>query len=138
MTNVEPIKFKADIMWAFLTAHNPLAQRYTVDLCNLGEEAVDALERAGISVLSKPEKPEKGKYITCKSTLPMVAETTSGSKITEAVGNGSKAVAIVRPYQWDFKGKKGISPTVLKLRVTDLKAYTALQGADDSLDDDIL
>jgi hypothetical protein len=137
MTNVEPIKFKADIMWAFLTTHNPLAQRYTVDLCNIGEEAVDALEKAGISVLSKPEKPEKGRYITCKSTLPMVAETASGSQITEAVGNGSKAVAIVRPYQWDFKGKKGISPTLLKLRVTDLKVYTT-QDSDDSLDDDIL
>jgi hypothetical protein len=138
MTNVEPIKFKADVMWAFLTTHNPQALRYTVDLCNISESAIEALEQAGISVLNNPEKPEKGKYITCKSTLPMSAETTSGSKITETVGNGSKAIAIVRPYQWDWKGKKGTSPTLLKLRITDLKVYNPPQESINDLDDDIL
>jgi hypothetical protein len=138
MTNVEPIKFKADIMWAFLTTHNPQAQRYTVDLCNIGEAAIKALEQSGISVLTNPEKPEKGNYITCKSTLPMVPETTNGSKITDTVGNGSKAIAMVRPYEWDWKGKKGISPTLVKLRITDLVVYNAPQSATDDFDDDIL
>jgi hypothetical protein len=140
-----PVKFRAEIMWAYLTSINPQANKYTVDLCNLNERTVEALEGMGINVLTNAKKPEKGHYITCKSTYPIPAEDESGTEIKVGVGNGSKAIVMVKPYKWEWKNKSGISPTLMKLKVTDLVEYTAGTPSDDTAvdltnldDDDIL
>ena len=140
-----PVKFRAEVMWAYLNTLNPQANKYTVDLCNLNERTVEALEGMGISVLTNSKKPEKGHYITCKSTYPIVAEDESGTPINGGVGNGSKAIVMVKAYKWEWKNKTGISPTLMKLKVTDLVPYNAGTPSDDSAvdlvdlnDDDIL
>jgi hypothetical protein len=128
----QPVKFKAEIMWAFLNKLNPMAEKYTVDLCNLDDNAVKALESQGIKVLSKEGK---GRYITCKSVREIVATDASGKQIDALVGNGSKAEALVRPYEWDFKGKKGVSPSLSSLKITDLVVFSP---SIDAIEDDVL
>lgn len=128
----QPVKFKAEIMWAFLTKQNPMAEKFTVDLCNLDDNAVKALESQGIRVA---QKEGKGRYITCKSTREIIATDANGKTVSDVVGNGSKAEVLVRPYEWDFKGKKGVSPSLSSLKITDLVVYNAGIKA---IEDDVL
>ena len=120
----DKLKLKATVNWAFLNRKNEMADAYTVDLCNLSDKAVAALEDMGISVQENLEKkPEQGKYITCKSQKPIKAFDTDGIEIIEDVGNGSKAVCMVGSYAWTYKNKKGVSPSLAKLVITDLVAF---------------
>lgn len=114
------VKLKAEIMWAELNKINDLSGKYQVNLCQLSEAAVKALEDVGINVL---EKEEFGKYITCKSAIPIKAYDKDGGEIKEMIGNGSKAKAAVVPYEWVYKNKKGVSPSLSNLVITDLVVY---------------
>lgn len=135
--DLKPIKVQADIMWAFLDTPNQLSGKYQVDLCNLTKGAVDALKSMGVNVLSKSEQPEKGQYITAKSVnYPIKTEDVNGAPITAKVGNGSKGIALLKPYEYSYKGKKGVGIGINKLIVTDLVVYEgadATETADDIL-----
>jgi hypothetical protein len=135
--DLKPIKVQADIMWAFLDTPNQLSGKYQVDLCNLTKGAVDALKGMGVNVLNKSEQPEKGQYITAKSVnYPIKTEDVNGNPITSKVGNGSKGIALLKPYEYSYKGKKGVGVGINKLVVTDLVVYEgadATETADDVL-----
>ena len=131
----DKLKLKADVYWAALNRKNEMADAYTVDLCNLSDKAVAALEEMGISVQENLEKkPEQGKYITCKSQRPIKAFDTDNEEIVEDVGNGSKAICMIGSYAWTYKNKKGISPSLAKLVITDLVEYVG--GGNISADDE--
>lgn len=134
---VKPIKVQAEVMWAFLDQPNKLSGKYQVDLCNLTKGAVSALEAMGISVHSKTDKPEKGHYVTAKSfNYPILAVDQDGNQISAKVGNGSKCIALIKPYEYNYKGKRGVGAGTSKLIITDLKVYEgseAVETADDVL-----
>lgn len=131
----DKLKLKADVFWASLNRKNEMADAYMVDLCNLSDKAVAALEDMGISVQENLEKkPEQGKYITCKSQRPIKAFDTDNEEIVEDIGNGSKAICMVGSYPWTYKNKKGVSPSLAKLVITDLVVYAA--GGNISADDE--
>jgi len=133
--NTEQVKIKAEVMWAFLSKPNEMSGKYQVDLCNLSDKAVSALEDMGIEVKTKEGK---GAYVTCKSTRPIAAYDDGGTLIEgDILGNGSKAAVIISPYAWSFKGKKGVSPSLRKMVVTELVPYTA-GGVEAFADDDLL
>ena len=129
------LKIKCDIYWAQLNKMNEMSGAYQVNLCNLSDAAAEALEEMGLSVNQDSEKKaDMGKYITCKSkNKPMKAFDVDGEEITEDIGNGSKAKALVSTYSWTYKNKKGVSASLIKLVVTDLVEYTGGGGitADD-------
>lgn len=115
------VKIKADVMWAYLNRMNDMSERYQVDLCNLSDAAVKALEGMGISV---GQKEGKGYYITCKSKNPIRAYDTDGMVIDgDTVGNGSEAIALISSYSWSFKNKEGVSPSLQKLVISKLEVY---------------
>lgn len=115
------VKIKADVMWAYLNRMNDMSERYQVDLCNLSDAAVKALEGMGISV---GQKEGKGYYITCKSKNPIRAYDTDGMVIDgDTVGNGSEAIALISSYAWSFKNKEGVSPSLQKLVISKLEVY---------------
>lgn len=133
------VKIKCDIYWAQLNKMNDLSGAYQVNLCNLSDAAAEALEEMGLSVNQDSEKKaDMGKYITCKSReKPMKAFDVDGDEITEDIGNGSKAKALVTTYHWTHKNKKGISPSLIKLVVTDLVEYAG-GGGISADDEDVL
>ena len=128
------IKLKADVFWCQHNKVNDMSGKFQLNLCNLSDAAVEALEEMGISVQTgEDKKADMGRYITCKSEKPMRVFDTENDEITEAIGNGSKAKALVSSYSWTYKNKKGVSPSLKKLVVTDLVEYAATSGisADD-------
>ena len=126
----ESIKIKCEVFWAQLDKMNDMSGKYQVNLGKLSDKAVEALEGLGLSV---NEKEDMGKFIVCKSNSPMRAYDTDNDQITEKIGNGSKAKAIVKPYDWTYKNKKGKSPSLVKLVITDLVEYAS---ADSAIEDD--
>lgn len=131
-----PIKLKAEVMWANLDVRNEMSGKYQVDLCNLSPAAAQALRDMGIDVKSKEDK---GDFITCKSNNPIRAYDTSGNELDGVmVGNGSKAIAVIGSYTWTFKNKEGVSPSLKKLVISELVQYedSDIVSVDD--DDDVL
>jgi len=132
--NTEAVQVKAEVMWAFLNKPNEMSGKFQVDLCNLSDKAVGALEEMGIEVKTKEGK---GAYVTCKSTRPIAAYDDVGSLLEgDILGNGSNAAAIITPYEWSFKGKKGVSPSLRKMVITELVPYTG--GGGGAFDEDDL
>jgi len=147
----EKIKIAATIYWADLYEKNELADAYQVVLGNLSDAAVAKLEEVGLTVadpsgavkedddgneVPDEKKREMGRYITCKSkNFPIKAYDSDGVIIPQdtKIGNGSKAKAVVSAYPWKFKNKKGFSPTLERLIVSDLVEYVA---GDVSIDDE--
>ena len=131
---LKPLKIEADIMWAFLDTPNQMSGKYQVDLCNLSQGAIKALEDSGVNVRNKEGK---GFFITAKSkNYPITAVDKAGAPISAKVGNGSKGVALIKPYAYKVNGKSGVGVGINKLIVTDLIAYEA--GDAVSIDDDVL
>ena len=131
----DAVKVKADIMWAYLDKVNDMSGKFQVDLCNLSEKAAEALQDLGLEVKFKEGK---GKYITCKSTRPIYAFDDGGSQLEGQVGNGSKGVALVGTYSWSYQKKKGTSPALKRLVITDMLEYTGAPVGDLVSEDDLL
>ena len=133
------IKLKADLFWCQHNKVNDMSGKFQLNLCNLSDAAVEALEDMGISVQTgEDKKADMGKYITCKSEKPIRVFDTDNDEIIEAIGNGSKGKALVSSYSWTYKNKKGVSPSLAKLVITDLVEYADGGGRITADDEDVL
>ena len=117
-----------ELMWPFLYERNKLSGKYQVDVVNLTAEQVEAIEKAGVNVRQDANKPEKGFFVTCKSSNYEITPYDKNGEVIPSsikVGNGSRANIMAKPYDWKSPtGQKGISLGIAKLVVTDLNAYT--------------
>jgi len=138
MSDIKPVKLSAEINWAFFDKVSDMSGKYQVDLCNLTEQAVSALEAIGVAPRKREDKPEKGWFVTVKSNNPIKPVDEKGNHITALVANGSKATALVSAYQWKWKNKEGISPSLMKIVITDLKEYNPESSGVANIEDDIL
>ena len=135
------VKIKCDIYWAQTHKVNEMSNKYQINLCNLSDEAVKAFEAEGVTVLEGEEKKaDMGRYITCKSNNPIRVYDADGMEIPAdtLIGNGSKAKALVGSYEWKYKNKKGVSPSLKRLIITDLVEYEGAGGGADLDDEDVL
>jgi hypothetical protein len=141
MSTGKSIAVQADIFWACTQHPNPSSdkEQYTVNLSNLSDKAAKALEEMGITVRSDAlKRPDEGQFITCKSNYKIDAFDAEGNPIPAniKIGNGSKATAIVSFYEWSYRGKKGVSPSLKKLTITNLIEYNASNL--DELEEEVL
>lgn len=136
MSENKAIKIKADVFWCQHDKVNEMSGKFQVNLCNLSDAAAAAFEEMGVSVqIGEDKKADMGKYITCKSSNPIKVYDADGDEITGQIGNGSKCKALVGSYDWTYKNKKGTSPALRKLIITDLIEYAVGGNLDD---DDVL
>lgn len=131
----QAVKLKATLFWCQHNKVNEMSGKYEVKLCQLSDAAVEALEGMDIEVR---EKEEMGKFITCKSSKPITVYDVDGDEIKEEIGNGSKAKAIVSFYEWKYKNKKGVSPSLKKLVVTDHVEFAGGSRGGSLNDDEVL
>ena len=126
----KPVAIHTSLYWASLNTKNDLSGKYQVDLGNLSDAAVMALEGIGIDIKNKPEL---GNYISCKSTTPIKAVDEQGIPLDPEVlvGNGPKAKAAISFYDWKYLNKSGRSPSLMKLMITDLVVYGDSANIDD-------
>ena len=118
------ITIKGSVQWANLEVRNEMSDKFQVDLCGLSDKAVEAIEEQGMTVHYKEDDKQKGSFITCKSNRPIPVSDADGAVVDgRVVGNGSLFIATINPYDWQFKGKAGVSPSLSKLIITDLALY---------------
>lgn len=134
----ETIKVGGTMMWASLAKPNDMSGKYQFDLCNLSAAACTALEKMGLNVRNDDDKPEKGAYLTLKSNYPIFAFAPDGSKIEDKVGNGSKAQVVIGYYDWQFKNKKGRSPSPSKVVITELQVYNSSPAGEEEEESDMV
>jgi hypothetical protein len=133
MQNVnQAIKIQAVAYWFSFLEKNEMSDKYQVDVSQLSETQVDRLESLGINVKNKGD--DRGYFVTAKSTnrAPRV-EDSEGFSMTEPVGNGSKVTFIIKPYDYNFKGKVGVGVGLSKARIDDLVSFSK----DDTSFDDV-
>jgi len=137
--------FKLDnveLMWPFLYERNKLSGKYQVDIVNLDDDQIEAIEKTGVTVRSDANKPEKGFFITCKSkNYEITPHDKNGDVIPSSikVGNGSKANIMVKPYSWKSPtGQSGMSLSIAKLVITDLNKYEAPEVTEMAEDEETL
>ena len=126
----KPIAVQTTLFWASLQTKNEMSDKYQVDLGELSDKAVMALEGMGIDVKNKEGQ---GNYVTVKSANPIKVYDENGMPIdpTVKVGNGSKAKAALSFYDWTYKAKSGRSPSLVKMIITDLIEYGDSADIDD-------
>jgi len=129
----KPFRIKATLFWAYLDKPNDMSGKYQVDLCQLSPAAVERLTELGVSVANKDD--DRGDYVTAKSQQPIFSYDTNGERITEVIGNGSKAEPVVDTFSWTFKNKEGVSVSLKKLVITDLEIYESVPDFDDDLEE---
>ena len=124
----------ATMFWAQLNRKNDLSDKYQVDLGQLSDKAVDALEAQGLTVHDKGD--ERGSFITCKSNYPIKAQATDGEDVSDfAFGNGTTCVAGLTTYDWKFKGKAGVSANVGKLVIKEFVEYEGAEAMQVNVDE---
>ena len=117
-----PVTLKGKVFWCERHKLNQYSNKYQVQLGDLSPKAVEALEDMGIAPNNKGD--DRGYFITMKSQNPLKITDESGTEIPEDVliANGSDAVAVVGYYDW--KVGTGRSPSMIKMKVTNLIEYT--------------
>ena len=120
---MKPIKIAGEFMWCNLKHKNEMSEKFQLDICNLSDAAVKALEECGGKARSRADRPEKGNFITAVSHFEIPAVDTSGNPITETIGNGSKGHVVITPYSWTFGGRSGVNWGAQKVVVTSLVRY---------------
>jgi|21_taG_2_1085346.scaffolds.fasta_scaffold15714_3 hypothetical protein len=128
----------AKVMWAKLAEPSEMSGKYQVDLVELDAATVKTLTKAGITVKDGKDKkrpqPEIGKYVVASATrpVPVVDGKRNAMHDVSGVGNGTIANVIVKPYEWNFKGKSGIGCGLQAVQIDKLKEYS---GATDMFGD---
>ena len=125
-----PITVRGTVYWGERNKLNKYSNKYQVQLGNLSEKAVEAIEEMGIAPSNKGD--DRDFFITMKSNNPMRLTDENGVEIPEDVliANGSEAVAVVGYYDWSVG--TGRSPSMIKCKVTKLIAYV-----DDAVDEEM-
>ena len=132
----DQVKVKGKLFWCQHNVKNEMADKYVVIVGCLSDAAAEALEALKIEVHENPDKAEQGKYITCKSANPIKITDLLGVDLADKkIGNGSECKAMIRSYEWSYKNKKGVSPSLQACVVTNLIEFG---GADLTDDDDVL
>lgn len=138
MINNESATVRATIAFPNLEREDSMASKYTVQLANLSDAAVEKLEELGVKVSFKDgDKYERGNFITCKSKFPIIPKDTDGNSfegMTERVGYGSIVRAAIKPIEWSMGGRSGVSPRIQFLVVDKLVEPETSSSAPD-LDD---
>jgi hypothetical protein len=117
---MKPVKVKGKVFWS-RHAEPYDDGRYGMDIGQLSEKAVQKLQDD--AMLDVKHKELQQYFVTCKSNYPIKVVDPEGNEITGKIGNGSECVAIIDPYSYNYKGKKGVSAGVKEVVVTNLVEY---------------
>lgn len=140
MVNNESVTIRGTIAFPNLEREDSMASKYTVQLANLSDAAVEKLEELGIKVSFKDgDKYERGNFITCKSKFPIIPKDVDGNSfegMTERVGYGSVVRAALKPVEWKMGGRSGVSPRLQFMvidRLVEPEEGTGAPSLDDAL-----
>ena len=129
--------------WAAITNPNTTFDSdgvWSVDVANLDKQSLDLIKKDGLSIKNKGDA--RGDFITIKrkvrrkdGSLNRAPDLVDGQKRTMTntlIGNGSKVNVHYTTYEWEFKGRPGVSADLRAVQVTELIPYNT--EADEAFD----
>jgi hypothetical protein len=121
------ITVRGVVSFPSLTSPDQMSGKYSVQIGNLSDKAVERLEEAGATPKFKEDAYNRGRFIECKSKFPIdnskfstVVDTTGANIDPSSVGPGSVVVATIKTYDWSMGGRKGVGTRLLKMVVEEL------------------
>ena len=138
MSDLKPVKISGELFWSrwmveFNTAFNPENERYEFTIGNISDNDAAKLTSLGIKV---KHKDAMGNFIVAKSKYLFKPTDDSLKEVPiEALGNGSKCVAVVSSYTHRMSSKHGNAPSLKTVMVTEIKTYVpeTVTADDDAL-----
>ena len=129
--------------WAAITNPNTTFDSdgvWTVDVCNLDKKNLETIEKDGLTVKNKGD--DRGDFVTVKrrvrrkdGSLNRAPDLVDGQKRTMTqtlIGNGSEINVHYTTYEWEFKGRAGVSADLRAVQVVNLIPYNT--EADEAFD----
>ena len=117
---------KFEPMWRIdLAVDDATAEDFKSQGISVGETVIDEQTISNIVRFKRKVSKANGD----KNTQPTLVD---GAKqpLDKIVGNGSKVKVMYRPYDWNFKGKKGKGLDLQAVQVMDLIEYTPKEDFD--------
>ena len=129
--------------WASITNPNTTFDAdgvWSIDVGNLSKEQKAIAEKDGLTIKNKGD--DRGDFVSIKRNVkrkdgnvnkaPDVLDAQKRTMIDTLIGNGSTVNVLYTTYEWQFKGRSGVSADLKKIQVVELVPY---QGdADDAFD----
>jgi len=109
--------------------------KYSFELGNLSNTAIDMLKKAGANIKSVPDDQYgRGEYVSVASSYPYPVEMDEGIELEEGkkIGNGTKAQVTFATYYHGRAHNNGIGLTALgSLLIKDLVPYDPEESGQD-------
>ena len=129
--------------WAAITNPNTTFDSdgvWSIDVTNLDKKNLEIVKKDGITLKNKGD--DRGDFVTVKrrvrrkdGSLNRAPDLVDGQKRTMTntlIGNGSKVNVHYTTYEWEFKGRAGVSADLRAIQVVDLIPYNT--EADEAFD----
>ena len=129
--------------WAAITNPNTTFDSdgvWTIDVCNLDKKNLDTVKKDGLALKNKGD--DRGDFVTVKrrvrrkdGSLNRAPDLVDGQKRTMSqtlIGNGSEVNVHYTTYEWEFKGRAGVSADLRAVQVVNLIPYNT--EADEAFD----
>ena len=126
MSDLKPVKISGSLYWTkwmaeFNKAFNNDNDKYECTIGNISDD--DAAKLTGLGIKVK-HKDAMGNFIVAKSKYLFKPTDDSLKEVpVEALGNGSKCVAILGSYTHRMSAKHGNAPSLKALTITEVKTY---------------
>lgn len=117
---------KFEPMWRIdLAVDDKTAEDFRSQGISVGETVVDEQTISNIIRFKRKVQKANGD----KNTQPQLVDGAK-NPLDKIVGNGSKVKVMYKPYEWNFKGKKGMGLDLQAVQVIDLVEYTPREDFD--------
>jgi len=129
--------------WAAITNPNTTFDSdgvWSIDVTNLDKKNLAIVKKDGITLKNKGD--DRGDFVTVKrrvrrkdGSLNRAPDLVDGQKRTMTntlIGNGSKVNVHYTTYEWEFKGRAGVSADLRAVQVVNLIPYNT--EADEAFD----
>ena len=113
---------------------------WTIDVGNLSKKAIEQLKSEGLTLKNKGD--DRGDFVTIKrkvrrkdgslSRAPDLVDGQKRSMSQTLIGNGSEVNVHYTTYEWEFKGRAGVSADLRAVQVVNLIPYNT--EADEAFD----
>ena len=143
--NIHMSVLKGNAYWASIVSPNTTFDSdgvWSIDVSNLDEKNINQAKADGLDVKNKGD--DRGDFVTVKRKVrrkdgnmnkaPEVKDAQKRTMINTLIGNGSEVNVLYSTYEWEFKGRSGVSADLRAVQVTNLIPYNVDADADEAFE----
>ncbi len=136
---------KGSAYWASIVSPNTTFDSdgvWSIDVGNLDKKNLEVAKTDGLEIKNKGD--DRGDFVTVKRKVrrkdggmnkaPEVKDAQKRTMINTLIGNGSEVNVLYSTYEWEFKGRSGVSADLRAVQVTNLVPYNVDADADEAFE----